>query len=190
MEPQPQVLDFVKAMADVERLRIIGVLTRGPQTLSVIAGELGIHPSQANRHIEQLIASGVLREADARYSLNEKALESVARGQFGASRAVYIPAPELDGRSRKVLAAHLNVDGTIHQIPTQAAKLKVILDYLVAAFTPGVNYTEKEVNIILRRFHLDTAGLRRDLIDAGLLQRESDGSRYWRSPEPDEGKPE
>jgi len=145
MEPQPQVLDFVKAMADVERLRIIGVLTRGPQTLSVIAGELGIHPSQANRHIEQLIASGVLREADARYSLNEKALESVARGQFGASRAVYIPAPELDGRSRKVLAAHLNVDGTIHQIPTQAAKLKVILDYLVAAFTPGVNYTEKEV---------------------------------------------
>jgi hypothetical protein len=43
-----------------------------------------------------------------------------------------------------------------------------------------VNYTEKEVNTILRRFHLDTAGLRRDLVDANMLARESDGSRYWR----------
>src|SRR5262245_21100498 len=142
MEPQPQILDFVKAMADVERLRIIGVLTRGPQPLSGIANELGIHPSGVNRHLEQLTASGVLREANGSYSIDEKTLESVARGQFGASRETYVPAPELDGKSRKVLASHLNSDGTIRQVPYQAGKLKVILNYLVAAFTPGVNYTE------------------------------------------------
>ncbi len=79
-----------------------------------------------------------------------------------------------------MLASHLNKDGTIKQIPSQPAKLRVILDYLITAFTPGVNYTEKEVNTILRRFHLDTAGLRRDLVDANMLARESDGSRYWR----------
>ena len=42
------------------------------------------------------------------------------------------------------------------------------------------NYTEKEVNTILRRFHLDVVGLRRGLIDSGLMARESNGSRYWR----------
>lgn len=38
----------------------------------------------------------------------------------------------------------------------------------------------EEVNFIIRRFHLDTAGLRRDMIDRGMLQRKSDGSQYWR----------
>jgi hypothetical protein len=39
---------------------------------------------------------------------------------------------------------------------------------------------EKEINTILRRFNEDTAGLRRDLVDAKMLGRESDGSRDWR----------
>ncbi|HEX2696067.1 MAG TPA: helix-turn-helix domain-containing protein, partial [Anaerolineales bacterium] len=91
MDSQPQVLAFVKAMADAERLRIIGALTRGPQTLTALAGQLGIHPSETNRHIEQLIASDVLREANGQYSINEKALESIAREQFGNQRETYLP---------------------------------------------------------------------------------------------------
>ena len=79
-----------------------------------------------------------------------------------------------------MLATYLNPDGTIRQIPQQPAKLKVILDYLITAFAPGQNYTEKEVNTLIRRFHLDVSGLRRDLVDVGLLARERDGSRYWR----------
>jgi len=48
------------------------------------------------------------------------------------------------------------------------------------AFTPGAAYTEKEVNLIIKRFNADVSGLRRDLVDAGMLQRERDGSKYWR----------
>jgi hypothetical protein len=77
----------------------------------------------------------------------------------------------------------------IRQIPIQPAKLRIILNYLIPAFKPGVDYSEKEVNSILRRYHEDTAALRRYLMEAGLLARESDGSRYWRSPVPGEGKP-
>ena len=79
-----------------------------------------------------------------------------------------------------MLASCLEPDGTIKKLPPQPGKLKVILDYLVQTFTPGINYTEKEVNTIIRRFHVDVSGLRRDLVDAGLLARERDGSRYWR----------
>jgi hypothetical protein len=80
-----------------------------------------------------------------------------------------------------VLVTYLNSDGSIKQIPQQAAKLRVILNYLVTAFTPGVDYTEKEVNTILCRFHVDVSGLRRDMIDSGLMARESNGSRCWRN---------
>ena len=77
------------------------------------------------------------------------------------------------------MKAHLNPDGSIRQIPAPP-KLQVVLNYLVQFFEFNTNYTEKEVNAILKRFNEDTAGLRRDLVDANLLARISDGSRYWR----------
>jgi hypothetical protein len=180
MEAQDRIIVFVKAMADAERLRIIGLLTRGPRSLTEITSRLGGHPSEVTRHMEQLLAAGALREAAGLYELDEKAIEALARLQLGGPRESYVPAPDLDEKARRVLAAFLNADGTLKQIPLQPAKLRVVLLYLVAAFAPGTDYTEKEVNTILRRFHLDTAGLRRDLVDAGLLAREGDGSRYWR----------
>ena len=194
MDLQDDTLKFVKAMADAERLRILGLLTRGPQSLAAIAAGLGMHPSDAARHLEQLTVSGALREAAGKFELDEPRIASLAREQFEAPRAAYVPAPDLDARARKVLVTCLNPDGSIKQIPHQPARLKVILHYLAAAFTPGMDYTEKEVNTVLRRFHVDVSGLRRDLIDWGLMGRESNGSRYWRrtakSPkgEPDEGR--
>lgn len=72
------------------------------------------------------------------------------------------------------LSLHLN---GMKKIPSQPAKLQIILDYVVEAFTPGVVYTEKEVNMLMRRFHIDTAALRRYLVDRGMLERKSDGSQ-------------
>ncbi len=180
MNETPNMLDFVKATSDADRLRIIGVLARHSATIKQIASELNMTFRDAFDHLSYLESVGVVRETDDLYALDSDALESLSKKQFSHQREAYIPAPNLDERTRKVLAAHLNPDGTIKQIPLQTAKLCMILNYLVAAFEPNVNYTEKEVNAIIKRFNEDTAGLRRDLVDAGLLARESDGSRYWR----------
>jgi hypothetical protein len=59
----------------------------------------------------------------------------------------------------------------------------IILNFIVDAFDFDVNYSEKEVNTVLRRFHTDTAALRRYLVDHRLMARESDGTRYWREDE-------
>lgn len=177
---QENVIGFVKAMADAERLRIIGLLASGPRSAGEIAAALGMHPADAARHLELLTASGVVQHAAAGFRLDEKQVEALAREQLKAPRPSYVPAPGLDARSRKILIAYLNPDGSIKEIPPQGARLLVILRYLVAAFTPGVDYTEKEVNTVLRRFHVDVSSLRRFLIDSGLMSRESNGSRYWR----------
>jgi hypothetical protein len=181
MNETPDMLDFVKAMSDTERLRIIGILAHAPGDAARVAAQMGMPVQDAFKHLEQLAFVGVVHKAGDVYELDPGGLGKLAKEQLGATpRQAYVPAPELDAKKRKVLTAYLNADGSLKQIPSQASKLRIILEYLVSAFTPGVDYTEKEVNTILRRFHLDTAGLRRDLVDARLLARESDGSRYWR----------
>lgn len=180
MKDSHELLDFVKAMADVDRLRIIGVLAERRASRSEIAGRLNMPLRDVVDHLTFLEYVGVIALKDNLYELNIDKLETLARVQLREEKPEYIPAPDLNEKSRKVLVTCLNPDGTIRTLPPQPSKLKVILAYLVQVFTPGVNYTEKEVNAIIRRFHMDVSGLRRDLVDAGLLDRERDGSRYWR----------
>ena len=176
-----EMLDFVKAIADVDRLRIIGLLAQKPARFSEIVNGMGFHPADAQRHLDQLIQNGIIQLADGVYDLNAAALEKLARTQLQAERPALVLEPELENDRRRILAAHLKPDGTIKTIPVQSSKLQVVLDYLINAFTLGANYSEKEVNVILAHFHPDTAALRRYLIDAGMLERERNGSRYWRT---------
>jgi hypothetical protein len=187
MDEQPEILAFVKAMASADRLRIIGVLVRGPATRSEIAEQLHLPVRDVFNHLAFLVHVGVVDETvDGIYDLNERAIESLARGQFEGKREAYVPPENAQEDVRKVLKSFLNADGTIKQIPSAGSKLKqinqllIILNYVVDAFAFDTNYTEKEVNTILRRFHVDTAALRRYLVDNGLMARESDGTKYWR----------
>ena len=180
MEPQPEVLDFVKAMASAERPRVIGALVRGRATQAQVAEQLHVPVRDVFNHLAYLVHVGVVREEDGNYELDEKAVESLARGQFEGKRPVYEAKEEKQEDVRKVLKAYLNADGTIKQIPQEGKKLLIILNYMLDAFAFDVTYTEKEVNTILRRFHVDTASLRRAYIDYGFLARERDGSKYWR----------
>ena len=182
-----EMLDFLKAMSSADRLRIIGLLTQARKSRSEIAAQLGLAPRVIADHLTFLEQAGVVSQTDQVYALDSDKLATLARDQLAQLRAVYIPAPELGRTAQKVLKTYLNPDGSIKQLPMHAAKLRVVLDYLVQAFDWNVDYTEKEVNAIVRRLHEDTAGLRRDLVDAGLLDRESDGSRYWRPAESVEG---
>ena len=109
-----------------------------------------------------------------------RAIESYARVQFEGKRPTFEANAEKPEDVRKVLKNYLNADGTLKQIPPQGNKLLIVLNFIVDAFAYDTNYTEKEVNTILRRFHVDTAALRRYLVDNGLMARESDGTRYWR----------
>ena len=180
MDDNDKVLDFVKAVSDADRLRIIGVLARKPATIREVADRLGMPFRDAFAHLGLLEFAGVVHKEGDLFRLDDNAMESLSKGQFRQPRPSYVPDPALDAKSRKVLVTFLNADGTLKQIPQPGPKLAVVLDYLAAAFEPHTNYTEKEVNTLLRRFHTDPATLRRALVDARLLSREPDGSRYWK----------
>ena len=184
MEENPKVLDFVKAVSDQDRLRIIGLLSQHPAGIRQVADELGLAFRVAFQHLAQLEFAGLVHKASEAFELNESAMEQLSKQQFEPQPRRFVPAPGMDTATSKVLVAYLNADGSLKLLPTQPARLEIILRYLQTAFEPGRNYTEKEVNDLLRRFHPDTAALRRALVDAGLVLREGDGSRYWLNASP------
>jgi ArsR family transcriptional regulator len=174
-----QMLDYVKIMSDLTRLRIIGLLSQGNATRKEIAERLDLSPKDSLTHLGFLEFIGVISQENGMFSLNDERLAILAKENLIEERQVYVPDEALDKKTKKVLITHLNADGSIRHIPA-SPKLQIILDYLINFFEFEKDYTEKEVNAILKRFNEDIAGLRRDLIDANLLARESDGSRYWR----------
>lgn len=63
-----------ESVAEVEehvtpaQLRVLMILTtRGPSTLSAVAKALGVHPSNATRACDRLVASGLVDRADAHH---------------------------------------------------------------------------------------------------------------------------
>lgn len=180
MDQEPELVSFVKALASADRLRIIGVLVRGKATQSDIAEQLHLPIRDVFNHLSFLVHVGLITETDGMYDLDEKAVDSFARGQFEGKKPSFEANEEKPEDARKVLKNFLNADGTLKQLPPMGNKLLIVLNFIVDAFAFDTDYTEKEVNTILRRFHVDTAALRRYLVDYELMARESDGTRYWR----------
>ena len=180
MEENPELLSFVKALASADRLRIIGVLARGKATRADIAEQLHLPTRDIFNHLAFLVDVGIIHEQDDYYDLDEKTVESYARAQFKGKRPTFEANKDEPEDVRKVLKTFLNADGTLKQVPLVDSKLLIILNFIVEAFTFDTDYTEKEVNTILRRFDVDTATLRRALVDHNMMARESDGTRYWR----------
>lgn len=180
MEDPSEILPFVKALTSAERLRIIGILVRGRATQSAIAEQLHVPVRDVFNHLAFLVHVGILHEAEGVYELDEKAIEDLARGQFEGRRAAFALPENEQEDVRRVLKNFLRADGSLRQIPAPGVKLLILLNFIVDAFAFDTTYTEKEVNTILRRFHTDTAALRRYLVDNNLMARESNGTRYWR----------
>ncbi len=183
MQENNEILNFVKALANADRLKIVGMLAQKPARLVDISAGLSLPTREVFNHLDLLERACVLHKNDDLYELDTDGLEKLAHRQLEGSRPVYTPSPDLETDRQKVLTTYLNADGTLRQVPnsrTQAANFRLVLEYLLAAFETGAVYTEKEVNTILLRFSTDVAGLRRDLVDAGMLARERDGSKYWR----------
>ncbi|MDR1160466.1 MAG: DUF2087 domain-containing protein [Syntrophomonadaceae bacterium] len=76
----------------------------------------------------------------------------------------------------------LDEAGKIKSLPSKYHVRLAVLFYLSQKFAIHRNYTEKEINDLINQWHVfrDYFILRREMVDAGFMNREKDGSRYWR----------
>lgn len=82
----------------------------------------------------------------------------------------------------KKIEGFLDETGKIVKLPAKDEKKREVLQYLATKFSCDIDYTEKEVNSIIDRWHTfgDYFLLRRELIDCHFLSRTWDGKRYWK----------
>jgi len=180
-----ELLQFFKAMADSNRLKIVGLLSQKPHTVEQLSALLGLGMSTTSHHLSNLAKAGLVEaRTDGHYylySLRPDTLQEMSQ-RLLKQEALPELAVAVDDQAydRKVLKTFIDDEGRIIAFPSQLKKYQVLLRYVVKAFEQGKRYSEKQVNDILSRFHEDTADLRRGLVEFKLMDREGGGGAYWR----------
>ena len=200
----PELLAGLRALVDQHRLRIVGRAAASPVDAEGLAAELRLPVPQVRRHLEVLLAAGLVEargsvEGGERFGARLDRVGAMGRGLAALERQAqgYVDVPggawphdgaplaETLARLRptpdeaKTLRAYL-VDGRLTTIPAQPKKRDIVLRFLLErVFTEDRDYPEREVNQRLALFHPDVAALRRYLYDAGYVDR--DHGRYRRA---------
>lgn len=176
-----------KALADANRLKIVGLLARRTYSGEELAALLNLKPSTVSHHLSKLAEVGLVSaRAEGYYSVYQLEEAALQKTRLLFSRADLVNAVagvDADAYDRKVIGDFTRPDGSLKSIPAQRKKLEAILRHVVKAFEPGRRYSEKQVNATLSRYHADTASLRRELVAAKLMEREGGGGEYWRKDE-------
>ena len=180
-----EVVTFFKALADANRLKIVGLLAQQPYSVEELAALLDLKPSTVSHHLAKLGQVGLVSAKTESYynvyQLDEKALQSKSRDLFSQENlTASVVDVDADAYDNKVIKDYVRKDGSLKTIPAQRKKLEAILRYVVKAFEVNKKYSEKKVNEILSQYHEDTASLRRELVGYGLMKREGGGGDYWR----------
>jgi predicted transcriptional regulator len=178
-----QLLTFFKALADANRLKIVGLLAQQPYSVEQLAALLNLRPPTVSHHLKMLSEAGLVSaRAESYYNvyqLESSALENIVKNLGTQDRLPSMAVDvDLEAYDRKVLRDILLPDGRLKVIPAQRKKREVILRHILKEFQPGVHYTEKEVNEVLLRFHEDSATLRREMIAYKMMKRTE--GEYWR----------
>jgi predicted transcriptional regulator len=183
-----QLLRFFKALANQGRLKIVGILANREASVSDLADLLDLGESTVSHHLAMLRELGLVNmRAQGNvhiYSLDEEALVRMNRDFFSTQQvAALVENVDEQGWENKVLQTFV-VDDRLTQIPAQHKKRLVVLEWLAAKFEPEARYDEREVNEIIKRYHPDTASLRRYLVDHRFMERAH--GVYWRVPADDQ----
>jgi len=176
------LLAFFKALADANRLRIIGILANESSTVEKLAEQLGLSEATVSHHLSRLAEIGLVSaKAESYYSiysLHKETLEKMAKKILARETLPLLAKDvDLDAYDRRVINEFTFPDGSMKAFPAQRKKLDVLIGYVAKVFKLDKKYTEKEVNDLLKVFNEDYATLRRELIDMKYMARQN--GIYW-----------
>lgn len=112
--------------------------------------------------------------------LQSAGLLSMKNGQLVVNPEFFAQSLHLDQQSKpQGPTRYLRLE-KLEMMPTNLRDRREVLSLICSRlFEPGKHYPEREINSLLRVVSDDVSGLRRALVDGGLLARIPDGSSYW-----------
>ena len=178
------LLSVFKALSNENRLKIVGILARGECGVAELANLLGVEEPTVSHHLSRLKSVGLVdvRAAgnDRIYRLDVAKLNEMKGSIMNLEEAAgFTDDTRYEAWERKVLRSFLD-DDRIKAVPAGYKKRLAVMKWLVTHFDFDTRYTEKEVNAIINRHHIDHALWRRLMVDNGLMKREA--GIYWRIP--------
>lgn len=181
-EEDSQILiQFLKALADESRLRILGILTSRDASVEELAAFLNLKPPTVSHHLNRLRELKLVQmraEGNVHvYQFRPETLSHLNRDLLVPEKLAQLADVEGDAWKKKVLRDFFEGE-KLKEIPASQKKRLVILEWLANQFDWGVEYTEAQVNEILKRHHSDFATLRREFIGHKFMAREH--GIYWR----------
>jgi DNA-binding transcriptional ArsR family regulator len=170
------LLNFFKALANENRLKLVGILSQTECSVEDLAARLQLKEPTVSHHLMKLKELNLVEMRSQGnthfYRLNSDTLSNLNKSLFTSEQmANWIEDIPARAWEEKVLRSYLNGD-RITEIPASRKKRLVILKWLVNKFDLKRTYTEKEVNQIIKQHHPDSATLRREFIGYNLMTRE------------------
>jgi DNA-binding transcriptional ArsR family regulator len=190
-----ELLNRLTGLADDTRVRILELFANQNElSAQEIMTRLELSQPSVSRHLKQLAPFLVERRGDGAskfYSLGSTQvaltfhsldrLLSSAEAEPDASQAMQVNYP-------RALRGFMDAQGRATAWPAKGRDQRLMTEYMASQFEPGRDYTEKEVNAVLiermNPIFKDYAIIRRELYDNDYLDREPNGSRYWRTERP------
>ena len=177
-----QLVMLGRALSDLTRIRILGLLGQRPMYGQELAQALDVTPPTISHHLQSLVMAGLVkvrREDNFRYyELDGEGLQRLAESTQHIAKSLFAgePLPPKSDERARVVATFIK-DGRLLSIPAQYKKRRYVMEEIARSFEWGRLYDEKEVSAILRNFNDDFASLRREMIDQRIMMREN--GRYW-----------
>jgi len=183
------LLPFFKALANENRLKILGLLAQRECSVEELATVLHLKAPTVSHHLNKLKDLNLVAMRtdgnDHLYRLDSDSLHQMSKEVFQSITSEKVVAlandVEYEAWERKVLETFLEGD-QIKVLPNGYKKRLAILKWIINFFEEDRQYTEAEVNEILLRHYEDSATIRRAFISNKLMEREGGGGKYWRIP--------
>lgn len=169
-------VNLFKALADNSRLRILENLKKEPMYGELLAERLGLAPSTLSFHLKKLMACGLITSNKEQYyvlySLNNKFLDKKLEDLLITEDSKLVEEQSREEKYKEKVLKTFFEYGYVSQMPVQKKKKDIIIMEIFRAFEKGKEYTEKEVNEIIRNYYEDYCLIRRTFIEYKLMSRD------------------
>lgn len=172
---EKDAIKLFKCLADKSRLLILKSLIHEDMYVELLAQRLDLTPSTISFHLKKLEETGAVTSKKDQYyniySINEDIFKATILDIIKEeSSEADLQQQREDNYRRKVIDNFFEY-GRLKNIPAQRKKRSIILEEIARAFKPNIEYTEREVNIIIADFHDDFCTLRREMVGENILTR-------------------
>ena len=174
---EEKTIQLFKALADKSRVLILKSLIREDMYVERLAERLALTAPTVSFHLKKLEDAGAVTSYKEQYytmySLNQEIFKTSILSLLQTESSEISEQEQREEAYRKKVIDAFFQYGKLLSIPSQRKKERIVLEEIQKAFQPGVDYSEREVNIIIADFHDDFCTLRRDMVAEGLLVREN-----------------